>query len=144
MGLITKHLLPIAAAQGRFPLAASCQGANFIYAGCVSVAIGRAVGLGAARGDSAPRRGSRVQGDRLLFPLGLEAGSKPQKCLSWLGSVEGCQGLFSETPLMVTSQARGNASPVLLAHAEPSKAGGFCETTRCRSVMGSPSTRQAS
>lgn len=30
VGLITEHLLPIAAAQGRFPLAASCDGANFI------------------------------------------------------------------------------------------------------------------
>lgn len=73
-----------------------------------------------------------------------EAGSKSWRCLSWPGSMEGCQGLFSETSLMVTSQVRGNASPVLLAQPEPSKAGGFCQPTPRRSVMCSPSARQAS
>lgn len=35
VGLIREHLLPIAAAQGRFSLPASCKGANFIYIGCL-------------------------------------------------------------------------------------------------------------
>lgn len=61
-----------------------------------------------------------AEGERLLFPLGLW-GRESQRRLAWPGSVEGCQGLFSETSLVVTSQAWGKASPVSPAQADPSE-----------------------
>jgi len=80
VGLITEHLLPIAAAQGRFPLTASCEGANFIYADCLQHGRWDGCGAGRQRGDGGlcPRQGSRAEGgqgsaegERVLFPLRL-------------------------------------------------------------------------
>lgn len=131
VGLIIEHLLSIAAAQGRFPLAASCEGANFMYAGCLQRGRRESCGAGRPRGDGGlcPRQGQagqkgakaawRERGSSSHWGYG-EAGSKSRRRLAWPGSVEGCQGLFSETSLVVTSQAWSNASPVLLAQADPS------------------------
>ena len=64
VGLIIEHLLSIAAAQGRFPLAASCEGANFIYAGCLQRGRRESCGAGRQQGDGGlcPRQGERDRG----------------------------------------------------------------------------------
>lgn len=120
---------------GQVSLAASCKGANFMYTGSFSMESGE---LGSSRGRGAlpwaggvGQRGAkamhRERGSSSHWGYG-EAGSKSQRHLARHSSVEGCQGLFSETSLMVTSRARGNTNPASLAQPDPSQSCRVCET----------------
>lgn len=122
VGLITEHLLPIAAAQGRFPHTASCEGANFIYTGCLRRGRGESYRAGRQRGDGGLSPGQGEQGRRLLFLLWLWRRWKqiPEMLgLTWQrGEVP---GTIFRTLLVVTCQPRGNASQVSRAQADLSE-----------------------
>lgn len=112
---------------GQDPLAASCEGDNFMYRGSFSRESGelgdsRGRGRGPCPGKgewgrAGPRR-CRGKGGRFLLLLSLghgEAGRSLRNTWPGTAAVEGCQGLFWESWLVVRSQGRGNTNPGLLA-----------------------------